>query len=351
MGTKSEKACMRRAGTGVTKAAAGSAVLMLLAACGGGGGDGGGPSGPLTRTEANAGDYFIFSNTTTTTVPSGTPVGAYNSIVTYRSVAPDGTNQRVTTASAMGPVAQQSTYNVNVALVTVDGNIGSTVPLCTYSAPQPVAPPYPRSVGQTFGNTVVRTCNGTAVTIATTGSVTARENLVLPIGTFDSWRTQRTVTSTFATYVVADQFTCWYSVARGNLLRCDSNHTRTQNGAATPDQVWSVAQVATGIGGPGRASEGAVLPRFQGAWRVQYTGTANGTCAPLNVSAGGVVSGSCNPSTGGSFAVTGTVNASGGVSLTWAGGGALSGTLGTPYSGNGTWSQGPDSGTWTAVHY
>lgn len=350
MGTKREKACMWRAGSGVGKAAVGSAVLMLLAACGGGGGDGGGPSGPLTRTEANAGDYFIFSNTTTTTVPSGVPVGAYNSIVTYRSVAPDGTNQRVTTASASGPVVQQSTYNVNVALVTVDGNIGSTVPMCTYSAPQPVAPPYPRSVGQTFGNTVVRTCNGTAVTVATTGSVTARENLVLPIGTYDSWRSQRTVTTTFATYVIVDQFTCWYSVARGNLLRCDSNHTRTQNGAGAPDQVWTVAQVATGIGGPGRASEGAVLPRFQGTWRVQYAGGGVGTCPSLNVTSAGAVSGICYPSTGGSFAVSGSVDVNGSVSLTWAGGGALSGTLNTPYSGSGNWSEGAFTGTWAATH-
>lgn len=354
MRTKQGEACTQRAGWVMGKTAVGAAVLMVLAACGGGGGGdgGGGPAGPLTRTEANAGDYFIFSHTTTTSVPTGVPVGTYNSIVTYRSVAADGTNQRVTTTSATGgfPI-QQATYNVNTALVTTDGNVGSTVPLCTYSTPLPVAPPYPRSVGQTWSSTVVRTCGAEAVTIATTAaSVTARENLVLPIGTYDSWRTQRTVTTTFATYSIVQQYTCWYSATRGSLLRCDSTNTRTQNGAGAPDQVWTVAQVATGIGGPGRASEGAVLARFQGTWRVQYTGGASGSCPMLNVTVGGAVSGMCYPSTGGSFAVSGTVNVNGGVSLTWAGGGALSGTLNTPYTGGGNWSEGVYAGTWTAAH-
>lgn len=338
----------------IWKVGAAAGLAALLMACGGGGGDDAGTGGtpvsappPITRTEAVNGDYFVYLNTSVTSVPAGGATVAYNSTVTYRNVEADGRNQRVTTRTDSLGILQAS-YNVDAALVSSDNFFGGAV-LCTFSPPAQVAPPYPRSVGQAWSSTSAHSCAGSLTTLVQTGEIVARESLALAAGTFDAYRSTRTTTATSANIVTSQALTCWYSVARGVLLRCDYTNTTTPVGATTPNSVVSVAQVLTGMGGPARVAQGNVLPRFQGWWQVQYSGGAAGNCAQLYVSAAGTLSGNCAATGGSAFAVTGTVNTSGAVSIVLPTGGVLSGTLTTPYTGTGTWIDSGLSGTWVAV--
>lgn len=336
----------------IWQAGAAMGLAALLVACGGGGDDAGAAPVaaplPITRTEAVVGDYFVYAMTFTTSVPAGVAPRAYNLTTAYRSIALDGTNQRVSTRSDVAAV-QQSTYNVNAALVSSDYFLGGAV-ICTFSPPAQASPPYPRAVGQAWSGTSVHNCAGPQTTMVQSGQIVARENLVTPAGTFDAYRTIRTALNTDTTSVTSQDLTYWYSVDRGFLLRCDHTNTTTPAGSTTPNNVISVTQILTGVGGPARPAQGNVLTRFQGLWRVQYTGGASGNCAQLFVSSSGTVSGNCTPAGGSAFAVTGTVNAGGEVSIVLPTGGVLTGTLTAPYAGTGTWVDGGLSGAWTAVH-
>ena len=334
------------------RAIAATGLLGLLAACGGGGDDAGSTgtpvAAPITRTEAQVGDYFIYATTRAFTVPAGVPPDVYDAITTYLSIAADGTNQRVSTYSNSIP-AQQNTFDVNAAVVSQDAFIGGAV-ICSNAPAYQAAPPYPRTVGQTWSSTSERTCGTATTTTTQTGEIVAREQIVLPAGTFDSYRAERTAVIVSATSTASQRLTCWYSVERGVLLRCDYTNTTTPAGSTTPTLVASVTEVLTGLGGPARVAQGNVLPRFRGRWNVQYGGGASGSCSSLLVTASGAISGNCTPTGGATFAITGSVTADGAVAITLPSGGVLSGTLNTPYSGSGTWTDSGLSGTWTAAH-
>ena len=321
------------------------AIVSALSVISCGGGDGGGASQvALTRNDAVPGDYFIYEVTTTTA--AGGLATTRNSIVSYRSVAADGSNQRVAASgggNSFVPI-QRATYNVDGGLVSVDSLSPPAVPVCTFTVPLALTPSFPRAVGQTWSNTTIRTCSTLVTTIVTTGTVVARENLTLPVGTVDTWRTTRAVTFTGSGGVTAQQLTCWYSVARGVMVRCD---TVSQSGTTAES---TTTEVLTSAGGPTRASEGNVHARFQGPWYVSYSGASSGVCGSLAISSNGTVSGSCVPVGGAAFTVNGTVDVNGVVNVTWPGGGMLTGTLTAPYEGSGTWSEGTNSGTWTARH-
>lgn len=339
----------------------GSGLLFLLAACGGGGGDDGGAGGvgggtaPFTRTEAQAGDYFVYAMTSSERVVVGgvsnTNTSAYTSTVTFRSVASDGTSQRVTTFGD-GQSAVQRTYNVNDAVVSNDSYPASGAVVCSYSPPDAIAPPYPRTVGQSWNGTSQFTCRVSSASIVQSGRVLARDTLsISPVGIFDAYRATRTSTATGATGVSNEVSTCWYEANRGVLLLCNSTSSTTPVGSSAPTTVISSSQMLTGLGGPNRVAQGVQLPRFQGSWTLQYSGGSSGTCNFLTIGAGGDINGSCSSDTGSaSFAVTGTVNESGVINIGFPGGGALFGNLNTTYSGSGTWSDAGLSGTWTATH-
>jgi hypothetical protein len=333
-------------------------ITCLLAACGGGGGGGGGGGAagataapaattPITRTEAQVGDYFVYSTTTTQTLPATAQPTAYFRTDSYLSIANDGTSQRVSTYSN-GIAAAQSNLDVNdgqVGRILVNG--GST---CSYTPALQTSPPYPRSVGQTWSGSSVSTCGTTTGTFTHTGKIVAHEPLVVPAGTFDSYRAEITGMSVTSTSSVAQQLTCWYSVQRGAMLKCDYITTQTPATSTTPNSVASNSAVLTGLGGPTRVAQGNVLARFTGSWRIQYTGSSSGNCAQLEVTTSGGISGSCTAASSATFNVTGSVNDFGAVTLALSTGGSLTGTLTTPYAGLGNWTDGSLVGTWTASH-
>jgi hypothetical protein len=338
------------------RVAAAISAAGLLAACGGGGGGGeAGPTPPITRTEAQAGDYFLYGWTMATAVPAGVRGQTWESVQTYHSIAADGTNRTVTTNST-GMPGGQTTFDVNDGLVGYSDVIGGDVN-CPYTPAAQWSPPYPRSVGQTWTSTSTSTCGTPTTTTTISGEVVAREQLSVPAGSFDSYRVDNTgvtmtpLSTTGGGNSVLEKDTCWYSVQRGVLLRCDSTITTTPANSTTPSNVDSITLVITGLGGPARAAQGNVLARFTGTWSVQYVGGNSGNCAQLAVTARGAISGNCTAASGASFAVAGSVNEGGAVDITLPTGGKLTGTLTTPYTGNGTWADSGLTGTWTASHY
>jgi hypothetical protein len=340
------------------KIAAVIGLTSLLAACGGGGGGGGAGSDgsaaasattPITLTETQAGDYFVYS--TTQTLPTATQAQTYNETTSYLSFATDGTHQLVFTTE--GAPAYQATLNANDGILGNNDAIGGTSIACPNVPALQGVPPYPRSVGQTWSSSTKQTCRTITSTQTISGEIKAREQLVTPLGTFDSYRVTRTSqfvfsSANFTTAPLLDQSTCWYEVQRGVKLRCESTYTTPSTSPSTPATTTSITTTLTGLGGPHRASLGNVLARFAGSWRVQYSGGTSGDCAQLAVTASGSISGSCTATTGASFNVTGSVNNSGAVTLALPTGGSLTGTLTTPYSGQGNWTDGSFSGTWTA---
>lgn len=336
------------------KAAAALGVAGLLAACGGGGGGGGvGDTGsttaPITRAEVQAGDYLVYTVTNTPTVPAGQQPTTMSQTRSYVSIAADGSSQQFTGYSA-AVFAGPTTFDVNDGFVGNNDAIGSANIPCFYTPALQSSPPYPRSVGQTWQQTSVRTCSGITNTGTQSGKVVAREQVVVPAGTFDSYKVERKGLLETVSSTTSQTLTCWYSVQRGVTLKCDSTGTQTPVGSTTPNSVISSSMSLKGWGGPNRATLGTVLPRFSGYWRVQYGGGNSGSCTQLMVSDTGGISGNCSAASGGSFAVTGSVNDSGAVDIALPTGGKLTGTLTTPYGGNGTWADSGLTGTWTAIH-
>lgn len=324
------------------KSTVASAMLGLLAACGGGG-SAETPQPQTTRTDLASGDYHVYDMTQTTSLPTGSPVRNYRLTVGYYEVSAAG-SRRVQTASD-SPVVYQ-TYNANAAFSSQDVSVGGPAS-CTYTPALQSSPPYPRFVGQTWNVASTSTCGTTAVH---SGEITGRETLALPIGNVEAYRAQRQSISTTNSYVFRQTLVCWYSVAQGILLRCDSVNTAGLAGSTAPTSESTSTQVLSAAGGPTRVAVGNTLTRFQGAWHVNYQGDRSGACAALTVNALGVISGNCTTIDVGTFAVTGSVSDGGVVSIALPGGGALQGNLNTPYSGSGTWSDSGLSGTWTASH-
>lgn len=345
----------RGKGAGISRAMwSALGATALLGACGGGGGaDAGSGAGSLntsiTQAEVQTGDYLVYTTTNTPTVPAGQQPNTLSQVRSYVSIASDGTSQQQNTYSINSPITLY-TLDVNDALVGTSSASGAVSNVCTYAPALQSAPPYPRTIGQSWQQTSQRTCGATIATVTQTGKVLARESVTVPAGTFDSYKAERTSSSQSSTGTTAQTLTCWYSAQRGVVLQCDYTSTNTPAGSTTPSNVITTSMRLTGWGGPGRPVVGAVLPRFAGYWRVQYLGGTSGNCGQLLVSASGIITGNCTASSGATFSVAGTVNDSGTIDITLASGGKLTGTLNTPYSGQGNWVDGGLTGTWTASH-
>lgn len=317
-----------------------AAALLVagLSACGGGGGDGGSspaPTGPVlsTRAELTVGEYMVY-DTSQTRHGSTTPTAGKRTWV-FDQV---GATVRKKETAYAAP-SRLLTYDAASALTSVSGG---GLDACTYAPGRQLSPPYPRWVGQTWDVTSGLSCD--SMTSRQRGRVVAREPLVLPIGTFDSLRVERVGADVRANYRSDVTETCWYDTPRGFVLRCETDYTSYVG--SSPPTGWTDVWVLSGMGGPGRAPIGAVLPRFAGEWAMVYAGSPAANCNRVSVGPDGSVSGSCSMAPSGG---TGWVDTSGAVNITLQNGMVLTGTLSTPDGGSGTWTLGTSSGTWTAT--
>lgn len=127
-----------------------------------------------------------------------------------------------------------------------------------------------------------------------------------------------------------------------------------------------LALLIAGCGGGGSDTPAPATSSFPfaGSWNISFTGTDTGSCGNVNISAEGIVSGTCSSSSLGDFTVSGSVDVQGVAEF---GGGEIvlnpdpnslilfvmsrsfSGQFNSHGAGSGTWSKsGVKSGTWSA---
>ena len=339
---------------------------LVLTACGGGGSDSSQAGSPPAGANPNAypsvapfkGDYFVYTSTTTPTLPTGQAPAQRTVSRDVQSVSADGAFVRLDTFSAVSP----STIRNYAA----DGNETSritTASRCDFTPGYRNTPPRGSVVGDKFTSSSKQTCTAqpgggvTSVELVESGTVLAAESRTVAVGTFDTIKFEHTTTSTSATGVTTTLETCWVDKLSGRAVECTSTFSTTPSGQTTPTSAGTTAFVLTTYSFNGAAPVGPAERRFAGAWSVSFAGSSGGSCATLLVDGSGNASGTCQftGSAGAStpFAVTGTVKANGAAAVaagTASTGASLVGTFSSPSTANGTWVNGSLSGTWTATH-
>lgn len=327
-----------------------SVVGIVLAATLTGCGGGGGSSAPFaTPTPSpSAGDYYTF---TLNHSASNTSPYSLSYTRAYPTMNGNGSGVRVDTYSTTAYPTRTNNLDTALGIANFSFVSGGLTTICTNTPSYDIAP-RTAVVGKTWNNSSTQTCTGGSPSTSTfnsTGSATAVESVVTPVGTFTATKlvfTQTEVRSGSYTQVI--NYTCWVDVATGRTVKCDYPFTYTPVVGSVVTGTESI--ILAGFSASGFASSPTVA-RFAGTWSGSYTGSSSGTCSSLVVSTTGAITGSCVDVNVGAFTVTGTVNTSGTVSMTASTGPTFTGSLATTSTGSGFWSGMPSGGgTWTATH-
>ncbi len=345
-------------------AGVGLGILALLYGCGGGGGD---PTAITTTTT---------STTTTTTLPTYPEVKpTQGDTLTYSQVNTIGNTTQPTInvtryykiVNNDGSVTYTNTidnptYVGNTQVFATDGGLLSTANFgnvgnnCTY-APSFAAPNYPLYVGQSLNATAVQTCvNGGTTTffdVVRTGSYAALESVTTAAGTFSALKQVTTTIATSRTdgsKTKTDQ-TSWLDTVLGRTVKYAITISTAPAGSSsfTLSRSQAISLVKYNISGKAGSVADPIV--YAGGWTATYAGTDSGSCSSITVSDTGTLTGNCTSNANGAFTISGSVNAQGTINFNAVGGfgGTFTGTL-NPVTGTGTWSNGPDSGTWNSTH-
>jgi hypothetical protein len=336
-------------------------AAAVLAGCGGGGSDTA-PNNAQTTPEVYpavkpaAGDWFVYTSTTTPTLPAG-QVPTQRTIVRYfPTVNVDGSLTRIDTASSVIPRAQR-VFDANKAIVSV----ASASSQCSFVNPYRSAPPLASKVGDTYTANSTQFCtavpSGAAsqLAIAITGSSVAIEDRTIPLGTFRTFKYTQTTVSTSAASTVTNVESCWTDMVSGQTVECTTTSQTVPAGQSVVTASGSTSFRLESYSFNHQAAVGSAAQRFAGAWNVLLAGAVTGDCLNLSVAGDGQMSGTCrllvSPGVyGASFPVTGAVNAAGTATMTATNGATISGAFSSPVSAGGTWQSGAAAGTWTASH-
>lgn len=327
-------------------------LVSLLAACGGGGGDSGTGGSTATPTSSNyptsgptAGDWYSYTTTTQATLPSAATTTRH--FTRHYSQAPDGSLSYVETGADATAGRSTSVLDASLAFVSEVG--------CTYTPALRTAPPLGAAAGATYSSTVTRNCpNATAAqrvaTVNTSGKAEGVEGRAVALGTFNTFKSTRTVTTTFGTEVQKTVSTCWDDLGTGVMIECARQSTTATGATASPHTSSSSRTELVAYGRMGQPAVGQAARRFAGTWRVQFSGDDSGSCTNVRVALDGAISGSCAFGGTVSFGVTGQIAENGAVTVNVNNGAQLTGTAGTPLAASGTWTLGNARGSWTASH-
>lgn len=339
-----------------------AAVLLALAACGGGGGDSASNTTTSTTTtttlptypevKPTQGDTLIYSQTNT--VGNNPPV-TINVTRYYRVVNSNGSVTYTNTIDNPVYIGNTQVFATDGGLLSSSnfGNVGNN---CSY-ATSFAAPNYPLYVGQTINATVVQTCvnNGTTTIydVVRTGSYAALESVTTPAGTFSALKQVISTISTSRTdgsQSKTDQ-TCWLDTVLSRSVKCSTTTSTAPAGSNnfTFTNSSTLSLIKYNISGKAGSAADPIV--YAGGWTATYTGTDSGSCTSITVSDTGTLTGNCTSNANGAFTISGSVNAQGAINFNAVGGfgGTFAGTV-NPVTGSGTWSNGPDSGTWTSAH-
>ena len=333
-------------------------LVSLLAACGGGGGEGGTAStttpvatqNAYPATVASTGDWYTYASTEQRTSPSGYSF-EFSSTSYVKSVTADGKLQRVD----LGDFGSQSTlhYDATGELSSQGDDLS-----CEYTGGFRRRPLPGAAAGSTFATSTVRTCkfqgsvsDTTVDNITVTGKAEGLELRTTPLGTFQTFKTSYTSTTTHASGDTNTSIaTCWDDVETGVVVECQSTVSFTAKGAAVPRSSSTRVSRLVAYGRSGQAPVGPAVRRFAGTWRVQFSGDDSGSCSSVRVALDGAISGSCTFGGSVSYGVTGRITDSGAVTVNVDNGAQLTGTAGTPLAASGNWTLGNLRGSWTASH-
>ena len=339
-------------------------AALGLAACGGGGSDSStAPAAAQPTVNPNAypsavpatGDYFVYSSTTTPSLPAGQPATLRTTTRTFALVNADRSFTRADTSTS-GFVAAQRQYAPEAGLLSHrSGSIE-----CTYAPAYQIVPVTTSVVGDRYSTSADESCvtqvGGTPTTnrLSLSGTVEAAEARTLPIGTFDTIRYTQTIVTPSATATTTTVETCWIDKATGRAVECAASNSTVLAGQSAPSALSTSTTRLEAYSFHGQAPVGAAVRRFTGAWNVAFTGGSTGDCTGLQISTTGEIAGTCRfVSAGGaatSFTVTGRVDAAGVASVVASTGATLSGSFATAGAASGTWVNGGISGNWTAAH-
>jgi hypothetical protein len=323
-------------------------LMSLLAACGGGGGDGGSTgTAPLSSTYPTsgptAGDWYSYTQTTQATLPVASTTTRH--FTRHYSQLADGSQSYVETGSDASAVRVTAVLDGSLAIVSEVG--------CTYSPAFRAAPPLGAAAGTSYSSTVTRTCpNAIAAqrvaTVNTSGKADGPESHAVALGTLNTFKSTRTVSTSFAADVQRTVSTCWEDMGTGVMVECARQSTTAANATAPAHISSSSRTELIAYGRSGQAAVGPVVRRFAGGWTVQFSGDDSGRCDSIRVALDGAITGSCN--FGQSYPVSGRITDSGAVTVTVSNGAELTGNAGSPLSASGSWKLGNASGNWVANH-
>lgn len=321
-------------------------LVSLLAACGGGGGgDEGALATTYPSTGPTAGDWYSYTQTTQRTVPSAS-TSTYNYTRLYGSVGADGSGSyRETSAES---TVTTTVFDSAKATISYGGG-------CSYSPAYRANPPLGASAGTTYSSSAARTCLSvpaqyTSATVAVTGKADGPERHTIPLGTFNTFKHTKTVTSTVPTETSVVTMTCWDDMSTGTTVECSMEAKTTPTGATSPSSVSTSRILLAAYGRSGHPAVGPAVRRFAGTWRVQFSGDDSGNCSNVRVAVDGAISGTCAFGGAGSYGVTGQIADNGAVTVNVNNGAQLTGTAGTPLAASGNWTLGNLRGSWTASH-
>jgi hypothetical protein len=229
-------------------------AASFLAACGGGGG-GSSSNGATSATSNNGATAATYSfitpklgaqsvyvnslvdnlgNTINRTVVDN--VTAVNPDGTFTLAWNDPSNSSITT-DVVNHTFYPSTENYNsVAQAlnwTVTPSTGS--PVNCVASPHGSGAPSPLNAGQNWAFNYTSTCDASSSTSSTqSGTFVGTESIIVPAGTFNAYKFQSTITSTFNATTTTASITQWRNAANADSRSLKTVVNYTYSGAAPP---------------------------------------------------------------------------------------------------------------------
>ncbi len=198
-------------------------LAVLISGCGGGGGGGSSNSG--AASSASVATSFgpvvrAYGDAWTRLVTNVTNAGSSSTTSTIHSV--DGIN--ADSSFALG-ITDSSLLPTDSATLAPDGSTlqGGG---CIYSPAQQLYS-FPLSVGKTWNINYTYACTGApTLTYAGTANVVDRETLSTPAGSWDTLKITYSLTATGnPTTTWTDNTTCWWAIAIGINVQCQTSST------------------------------------------------------------------------------------------------------------------------------
>jgi hypothetical protein len=178
------------------------------------------------------------------------------------------------------------------------------------------------------------------------GRVAKAGSYTVTAGTFNAFNLLVTITCISGSTTTVTESSQWLETGSKSLLGFTNLTTSStiSNPSSRPSITYTTSDMI-GFKNQTAPTSKPTIARFAGNWSLNWIGSNSGDCQ-LKVEIAGSLSGTCD----GSLTLSGSIDINGKVSATISSGARITGSITGIHFGNGNWSNGPASGTWTAVH-